>query len=423
MENQSQDVLENSEIQSITVEGATQVIYKKINEKIYLKPGEEIPENFWNIIQMSILNNVKAENITIQDVLQCIIVDIRQYVILDSNEIVEILFEIFSPDLNSNNRRDSYLHVISLIIELETLSNEVRQKFRELYSTIKKMSPIAYDYANMSEEFKRKQRLEKVVICGASLGTGFALAKHEKIVDEIAKTCVFLQSIQKKFDSSIQNTIEDEVIRSLPNSKPPKPTPSPPLEKDLKVKPRGSKGTPSSSQEEIRLRRPKGLETGLPINQPLPDHPAPYSKIGSVSGVGEIGQIPRPSASSEVSSEAVNAVGSVIGSGVNNVVGGGVSNAASNAVSSGVDIGACDGCEPGIECFIATAIYGHHNAPQVLALRYFRDTKLMKSFLGKTFVTIYYRFSPPIAEFLKGSPYFSKIVRFSLDILVNFVKE
>lgn len=49
-------------------------------------------------------------------------------------------------------------------------------------------------------------------------------------------------------------------------------------------------------------------------------------------------------------------------------------------------------------CFIATAVYGTPYAYEVLALKEFRDTVLMKTMLGKLFVNFYYWISPPIAN-------------------------
>jgi hypothetical protein len=42
------------------------------------------------------------------------------------------------------------------------------------------------------------------------------------------------------------------------------------------------------------------------------------------------------------------------------------------------------------DCFVATAVYGNANAPQVEALREFRDNVLMQSKVGKAFVNFYY---------------------------------
>jgi hypothetical protein len=51
-------------------------------------------------------------------------------------------------------------------------------------------------------------------------------------------------------------------------------------------------------------------------------------------------------------------------------------------------------------CFIATACYGSSIAPHVLVLREFRDAVLQRSRLGRKFVKVYYRWSPPLAQFL-----------------------
>lgn len=51
-------------------------------------------------------------------------------------------------------------------------------------------------------------------------------------------------------------------------------------------------------------------------------------------------------------------------------------------------------------CFIATAVYGTPLAPEIDVLRDFRDNFLLKSKLGNKFVSFYYQFSPPIANFI-----------------------
>jgi hypothetical protein len=55
---------------------------------------------------------------------------------------------------------------------------------------------------------------------------------------------------------------------------------------------------------------------------------------------------------------------------------------------------------PGGFCFIATAAYGTDTAQQLDILREFRDTVLLPSSLGAKFVSLYYRTSPPIANFI-----------------------
>lgn len=56
------------------------------------------------------------------------------------------------------------------------------------------------------------------------------------------------------------------------------------------------------------------------------------------------------------------------------------------------------------QCFIATACYGTASAPQVAALRRFRDRHLTTHAAGRRFVDWYYRTSPPIAAALARRP-------------------
>ncbi len=51
-------------------------------------------------------------------------------------------------------------------------------------------------------------------------------------------------------------------------------------------------------------------------------------------------------------------------------------------------------------CFIATAAYGTDTAEQLDILREFRDTVLLPNSLGAEFVSLYYKTSPPIADFI-----------------------
>jgi cold shock CspA family protein len=70
-------------------------------------------------------------------------------------------------------------------------------------------------------------------------------------------------------------------------------------------------------------------------------------------------------------------------------------------------------------CFIATAVYGDTLAPEVQALRLFRDQVLMPHMLGRAFVKTYYTISPPIARFLKTRPALATPVRRLLDGVVR----
>jgi hypothetical protein len=66
-------------------------------------------------------------------------------------------------------------------------------------------------------------------------------------------------------------------------------------------------------------------------------------------------------------------------------------------------------------CFIATAAYGTPMAKEIQILREFRDEYLLTNVVGRTLVDIYYRVSPPIAEFITAHPNLKPIVRAGLS--------
>jgi len=65
-------------------------------------------------------------------------------------------------------------------------------------------------------------------------------------------------------------------------------------------------------------------------------------------------------------------------------------------------------------CFIATAAYGTPMADDIQVLREFRDGYMLTNPVGETLVDIYYRISPPIAEFIAEHPSLKSIVRAGL---------
>jgi len=65
-------------------------------------------------------------------------------------------------------------------------------------------------------------------------------------------------------------------------------------------------------------------------------------------------------------------------------------------------------------CFIATAAYGTPMAEEIQILREFRDEYLLTNVVGQAMVDVYYRVSPPIAEFITEHPSLKPIVRAAL---------
>ncbi len=74
-------------------------------------------------------------------------------------------------------------------------------------------------------------------------------------------------------------------------------------------------------------------------------------------------------------------------------------------------------------CYIATAVYGDYDAPEVMILRKYRDRKLKKNIVGRMFIKIYYKLSPSIAEKLKYKRKINLMVKKILDKYVDFLSK
>ena len=70
-------------------------------------------------------------------------------------------------------------------------------------------------------------------------------------------------------------------------------------------------------------------------------------------------------------------------------------------------------------CYIATAVYGSYDAPEVLVLRRFRDTKLLPCLPGRIFVRLYYAISPILVRNLGSNSLFKSLCRKVLNKIVS----
>ena len=70
-------------------------------------------------------------------------------------------------------------------------------------------------------------------------------------------------------------------------------------------------------------------------------------------------------------------------------------------------------------CYIATAVYGSYDAPEVLVLRHFRDTYMARTALGRAGIRFYYAVSPSLARHIGGIRTLRHMSKRILDWLVQ----
>ena len=73
-----------------------------------------------------------------------------------------------------------------------------------------------------------------------------------------------------------------------------------------------------------------------------------------------------------------------------------------------------DGC-----CYVATAVYGSYDCPEVWTLRRFRDDTLAETWYGRAFVKTYYAISPTLVKWFGHTEWFKKMWRGTLDRMVK----
>lgn len=70
-------------------------------------------------------------------------------------------------------------------------------------------------------------------------------------------------------------------------------------------------------------------------------------------------------------------------------------------------------------CYVATAVYGSYDCPQVWTLRRYRDYKLAKTWTGRLFIRSYYLVSPTVVRVFGKTKWFNYLFKKKLDSMVT----
>ncbi len=70
-------------------------------------------------------------------------------------------------------------------------------------------------------------------------------------------------------------------------------------------------------------------------------------------------------------------------------------------------------------CYVATAVYGSYDCPEVWTLRRFRDYTLAESWYGRAFIRCYYAVSPTLVKWFGKNAWFKRMWRGKLDRMVE----
>ena len=74
-------------------------------------------------------------------------------------------------------------------------------------------------------------------------------------------------------------------------------------------------------------------------------------------------------------------------------------------------------------CYVATAVYGSYDCPQVWTLRRYRDYDLAETWYGRAFVHTYYAISPTLVKWFGDTEWFKKMWRGKLDRMVKDLQD
>jgi len=70
-------------------------------------------------------------------------------------------------------------------------------------------------------------------------------------------------------------------------------------------------------------------------------------------------------------------------------------------------------------CYVATAVYGSYDCPQVWTLRRYRDNSMATTWDGRAFVRLYYLISPIVLRVFGRLAWFNCILKKTLDSIVK----
>jgi len=70
-------------------------------------------------------------------------------------------------------------------------------------------------------------------------------------------------------------------------------------------------------------------------------------------------------------------------------------------------------------CYVATAVYGSYDCPQVWTLRRFRDNTLAETWYGRAFIRTYYAISPTLVNWFGKTEWFKNLWKPTLDRMVE----
>lgn len=73
-------------------------------------------------------------------------------------------------------------------------------------------------------------------------------------------------------------------------------------------------------------------------------------------------------------------------------------------------------------CYVATAVYGSYDCPEVWTLRRFRDYSLARTWYGRAFIKIYYAVSPSLVKYFGDTKWFQHFWKIKLDKLISKLK-